>query len=690
MKIDLLKKSTPFIAFVGAGASTLPPSNLPTWFQFNDLFLECLCERLAVYSRNRQPTEEMLSAFRTRRDKTGFFAPDFQAQLMEEEIGPEYFRVWQSLKTDEYGPVHAGLAELASQKRLWAVITTNFDTLSECALQEKGVPYDVFHNATEFEALAKIIEKGHPARLPVIKIHGSIEDADSLIDTLKQRLAGRPASLTKSIELLLGKYPWLYLGFSGADFSYDPHYLGILDAVETARGFVFVARNGSEIQDGVQNLADAYGLDKAEIVYGDLSTWLAETFKLTIASPARSIKDGENSPSHKVKDRIRSWVDSLGYMAVVNITYAMLKSAGMEADAAWLLRKTWKSYRLPEDVSGKSYDRYSYNYGMTLLETGFIRNPISLKDDMSNLPAWKEAADQNAFEFFARSYGPDKILAAGAQLASVLAYRGDVQKAAVLASDVTDKAVARGDGLELCDIAIASAAIYDIVRIFDPASLQLQHCLEIAGKLGDEPRRAMLSAHLGRFLTYGGHFEEADRKILEAERIAQRLGLQPALLASRAARGRWLTDSGTSDQEAVCILQGVADEIRALDDLPLFTKVDLANPKGEPIQVKGHHPTLCRVLLDLNRSAYFAGNTEVINQTLDELDELTIEHFPGYCPHYYFGYVECILSLGDTEKYPLAMDLVGRAREVGKQSGNPWAAQEADRLQEHLKRSSRP
>jgi len=86
--IDLVQGHDPFVAFVGAGASALPPSKLPTWTEFNNMLLECLCERLAEYSSNRQPTDAMLSLFRARRDETHFFAPDFQAQLMEEEVGP--------------------------------------------------------------------------------------------------------------------------------------------------------------------------------------------------------------------------------------------------------------------------------------------------------------------------------------------------------------------------------------------------------------------------------------------------------------------------------------------------------------------------------------------------------------------------------------------------------------------------
>jgi hypothetical protein len=169
--LGILHGQGAFVAFVGAGASALPPSKLPTWTGFNNLLLECLCERLNEYASNRQPTAEMLEAFRVLRDVTGFFAPDFQAQLMEEEVGADYFRVWQSLETDAYGPVHAGLAELAATGRMAAIITTNFDRLIETALRDRGQTFEVFHDHVTFEKLSAL-EHNHQTVLAMLKSAG--------------------------------------------------------------------------------------------------------------------------------------------------------------------------------------------------------------------------------------------------------------------------------------------------------------------------------------------------------------------------------------------------------------------------------------------------------------------------------------------------------------------------------------
>lgn len=684
--LDLVQSKDPFVAFVGAGASAIAPSSLPTWSQFNSLLLEALCDKLTAFSGNRQPTNEMLETFRWRRDKTEFFSPDFQAQLMEEEIGGDYFAVWQSIDSEVYGPVHAGLAELAAKGRLAAIITTNFDRLIEKALTARKQKYQVFHDVPGFERLGELLESGARTQLPVIKIHGSIEDAASLVDTLRQRIVGRPQSLLGALRRLLERHPWLFMGFSGADFSYNRHYLGILDAAPDAKGFVFVAREGSKIEDGVTRLTEMYGTDKSSVVVGNLASWLSDTFKLKIkpASRSRSAPD----PATVVRERLAEWTGRLGNMAVVNIICSLLRSAGLDHEALWLLRKTWKSYRSSDDTTGISYDRYNYNFGMSLLDVGFISNPVALAQDQSNFTEWRRHADQNAFEYLARGYNGGRLRVAGAHLASLLAYRGEVGRAIQLASEVTDGVLAGGNGLDLCDVALASTVIYDVVQLFGPSVAQLRQALSAAERLGDECRRAMLCVQLARFLTYARSFAEADECLDEADRIGERLDLRPVLLTSRGVRGLWLADSGRSVTEGVQVLRDVVDTIHAMDDVPLFTRIDAGQPDLPADVVKGRHPIICRALLDLNRAAMLAADSDIMNTTLDELDTAVTDAFLGYCPHYYIAYAQCLLSYGDEGQRSLAADLIRRTRELGEKSGNAWATQMADQLSPHVLQTS--
>jgi NAD-dependent SIR2 family protein deacetylase len=134
-----LRLDAPFVAFVGAGASAIEPSHLPTWSTFNGLVLDALCQPLDQFSRDRQPTSQMLQTMLARRDQTRYLTPDFQAQLIEEEVVAEDFGVWQSLPATAFSPVHAALAVLARQGRLAAIVTTNSDTLIEATLDELDV-----------------------------------------------------------------------------------------------------------------------------------------------------------------------------------------------------------------------------------------------------------------------------------------------------------------------------------------------------------------------------------------------------------------------------------------------------------------------------------------------------------------------------------------------------------------------
>ena len=681
MLSELQSTGAPLVAFIGAGASALPPSSLPGWLEFNQVLLECLCERLDDYAAGRQPTGEILAAFKALRDERQLLTPDFQAQLMEEEIGSEYFGVWQSIDTDQAGPVHIALAELASRGRIAALITTNFDRLLEIALAARGVAFEVFRDADGFERLLARADDAH-APIPVIKIHGSIDDVSSLVDTLRQRVAGRPASLNAVLRRLLHTSPWVFLGWSGADLGYDEHYLGLRDAAADARGFVFVTQPGRAPKPGVAALLDAYrAVDtaKAEVVEGDLSTWLSTIFDLPAWTPSGAAGSQEEVRD-RVRARIRAWTETIGPVSTVNIIFAILNGSGLHRQAWWLMRKVFKSYRSSDDTKARSYQRYNYNYGVALLESGFIRNPVRLADDKSNLIEWRTAADQNAFEFLGRGYREGGLLVAGGALAQLLAYRGEVRRAITLADAVITEATKREAWLDLCDIAIASTTIYDIVQFFGPPSHHLEGCREKARELGDEPRRAMLSAHLARLYTNLGDFAKAGALLDDAERVVDRLGLDKVREIARGARGFWMLASGQPAQQALDYLQRLADDVLAEDAVPLVTKIDLAAPDADPTLLTAHRPFMCRVLLDLASAALHAGDSPRLVKTFNDFAALAADRFDGYFPHYAFLRAQCLMHYDPPDR-DLALSSINDARAAGAESGNPWVAQFADRLE---------
>lgn len=175
------------VVFAGAGLSVGSPSALPGWRDLNSAFLDALCMRLADFTSGKAGGPLLHDWLVERRDAKGMIAPDFQAQLAEDECGAEYFRVFQVLDIDAWNEGHAALAALAEAGVLRAIITTNFDRLVEHALAKAKVPFRVYSSAAEFEALAELVAEPAPGTvpIPVVKAHGSVESPESMVDTLR-------------------------------------------------------------------------------------------------------------------------------------------------------------------------------------------------------------------------------------------------------------------------------------------------------------------------------------------------------------------------------------------------------------------------------------------------------------------------------------------------------------------------
>jgi hypothetical protein len=167
---------------------------------------------------NRQFSEKRLARLLYRHEQLKSFMPDFMAQLMEEQAGLDYFRVLESLDTETLNENHSLIAALAGSGVVRAVVTTNFDRLLERALDAAGTPSRVFATGTDFEELPVALDEA-PERLLVRRTARS-STWSRWVDTLAQRVAGRPQALEDSITRLLERHACLVVGFSGADLAY--------------------------------------------------------------------------------------------------------------------------------------------------------------------------------------------------------------------------------------------------------------------------------------------------------------------------------------------------------------------------------------------------------------------------------------------------------------------------------------
>jgi tetratricopeptide (TPR) repeat protein len=671
------------VIFVGAGVSMVPPTCLPGWMEFNRVVLDAVAGRVGRYVNPRfaERAMEVLLARRV----TSEFAPDYQAQLIEQECGPDYFRLLQALDTEHRNGCHDTVAALAGAGFVRAVVTTNFDTLTERALAAEGVEHRVCFTPASFTELRRRLEAAPGAGrgpVPVVKVHGSAERPDSMVDTLQQRVRGLTEDLGVALRLLFERHHLVVIGFSGADLDYDPGYLQLRAAAAASPGMTFLVRAGESPRPSVAELAAAYG-DKATIADGSLPDWLDDVAGgLGVDRPPRQVPMAAETDRLRaerlaqVEGRAAVWATDLGDMAAINIMAALLRGSGDQEGSFRLLQQVWKHYRRSSDCTGPKFGRFCFDVGERLLERGILRTP----DELEMLDA-VGAGDQEALLRAVRSVGPSMMgfsafqflgraelfdHRARAQLALVCAYLGDTRLALGTAGQALLEAGEGDDARAFTDAVDALARICDMTGRWDAGLTTLVESAPLVRWNGDEPRRARFNALLGRYLARAGYHQEAETTIGDGLAVAERLGLTAVAAENRAALG--FLDLRRGRYPA------------ALDHLHAAERV-LGRAGRLPAWLPLVFDIVDAILhVDWTGRANAADATEEVQNLLVASDEL-VERVPGFLPHHYLAAAWFDWACRD---YESGRRHLAEARRFGEQFENPWALREADDLAQRL------
>lgn len=594
------------VVLCGAGISMAPPSSLPSWWDFNRDVLRGLADRLASETSTKW-VEGRFDALIERRETLRAFTPDFMAQLMAEEVGLDYFRCLEALDADAWNTNHAVLAALARAGRVRAIVTTNFDRLLERALIAVGVEHRVFASTASYEGLeAALASPASP--LPLIKAHGSVEDPASMVDTLAQRVAGRPKALEDAITSLLRTHACLTLGFSGEDLAYDAGYLGLRAAATDGVLFHVLVLPGSRPRPAMRALLDAWGA-RGVVSEGVLPQSLLELAECVGVAVTPVADDGSHPPwKDRLAERTHAWVHSLGTVSAVNMFTALVDANGDDDQLLRYLMFFRRYYRSTEDALRPRYWRFEHNLGRRLLDRGLIGTiepeaaglvPEALGRDV-------EARDYvDALQFLARAAQLGRLPEAEADLTRLLALkvghgrvRGNVQAlVARLANERADPAS--------YEIALLAAEFAEELGETDNGVLFSRLAFAIAQEMGDEPRRAGALARGARLLALVKDYDTAVELTTEALGIASRLAL-PVL------EGDALAARGMVDVLRSCDAEAVEPLTRAC---ALFRRMQ-------------RRPRLALALCDLARAQYYAGQGERAAAALEECQRLA-ELLPG-------------------------------------------------------------
>jgi len=313
------------VLFVGAGVSKAAPTNLPDWWTLNREVVQAVAARVESMT-GKDYVPDLAQAILDRREKAGRFPPDFQAQIIEEEAGTTYFEVLRVLDSAYPNASHLRIAQMAKTGGVRVIITTNFDRMIERACDKLDVPYQTYYTSAHFDRLADDLSRFDHATTPlqIIKLHGTVEDASTLIDTLRQRRLGMHASARITLQHLLKWGHWLFLGYSGADLDSAPDYLELRPAAPQAVGFTWLSPDPSTLAAAVHSIAGIYG-NRAQITIGTLPDFLTPFAPLT---PLPQVPDKIVDKDALLKSHITAWAAKLGDIRCFAIFGQLLSATG--------------------------------------------------------------------------------------------------------------------------------------------------------------------------------------------------------------------------------------------------------------------------------------------------------------------------------------------------------------------------
>lgn len=235
-----------FVIVAGAGISIAPPANLLSWWQYNKKLIEIMKEQALQLCPTASEFIELIDVENT------LPVQCISDVIVRQGAGESYFPLLELLNSTSPNANHFALAELAKKGVLKAVVTTNFDTLIETAFRREAVPLMTIVEDEIYYESAKV------SACKLFKIHGTVDEYSSLIDTVTQKAVGLSPAKRLILEKVFSDSEIIFIGFSGADFDFDLDYIPIAQAVENGSMVTWIVHPGSDLNHNIEELAEKY------------------------------------------------------------------------------------------------------------------------------------------------------------------------------------------------------------------------------------------------------------------------------------------------------------------------------------------------------------------------------------------------------------------------------------------------
>ncbi len=442
------------------------------------------------------------------------------------------------------------------------MITTNFDRVLEAAFAATGTSLHRCFQPEDFRVLASDLTRfdKKDGSCQLLKLHGSVDDPATLIDTLAQRKRGLAAPVLDCVRHLLQSYHWLFLGFSGLDLEAERNYLALEQEAERAVGFTWFVREKTEPKPAVVRLKNIYG-ERGGLVSGGLPEWLLDFADLLSAEP-RAWIDRHTRSAPAVDDKASTvtlekaatkWAaDLTPSVSALSLTFVVFACA--EPQTAVQLAE-----RVFQALEDQSKARVQPSPGFLLLKA-VAANTLGLL--LGGLGRHEEAVHwlNTAVDLAETAQDQDTRDRCRGNLAHSLEMLGRIEEAQSAYQSALAGYRKRGEPAPLA-FGLSGLAAH-LIRQFhlDEAQVLAEEATQWATKAGDERFRGIALSHLGQIAKLKGDYPTALKLLTEVEELFTRLGNDEAVAAAAGNRGDVLAALGRFD-EAERILHAVLRHI---------------------------------------------------------------------------------------------------------------------------------
>ncbi len=207
---SILKNKEEVCVFIGAGASIMPPTSLPSFQELNTALLSNLCQSVS----ESRSVQTHLKSIHTK--------PEQLLQIIWDYTNGAFNPI-QCFQYASPNKNHDLIASLAAQG-VHCIVTPNFDPCLEKALNARKIPFEFYNQTPSTEADAAHLFHSIKSETTVIwKPHGDCRDPQTLCYTrTKVSKLSNSKYLRAIFSYIIENYHVLFLGYSGYDDDFFP------------------------------------------------------------------------------------------------------------------------------------------------------------------------------------------------------------------------------------------------------------------------------------------------------------------------------------------------------------------------------------------------------------------------------------------------------------------------------------